>query len=141
MLGRLRTNTSFLIFQPQRDHNEFLILYFISFLLIVSFFVLNMFVGVVVENFHKCREQQAAEEMARRLEKRRKKIELAKQRREKLRRKMLQRGEIDQFLANGLFVLVRVECLWSLLGLGSIAVPSNSGGIWKLLVEVVVCVL
>lgn len=66
--------------QPQRDHNEFLILYFISFLLIVGFFVLNMFVGVVVENFHKCREQQAAEEMARRLEKRRKKIELAKQR-------------------------------------------------------------
>lgn len=70
----------------------------------MGFFVLNMFVGVVVENFHKCREQQAAEEMARRLEKRRKKIELAKQRREKLRRKMLSRGEIDEFWENGLSV-------------------------------------
>lgn len=31
-------------------------IYFISFLLLVGFFVLNMFVGVVVENFHKCKE-------------------------------------------------------------------------------------
>ncbi|KAL0197288.1 hypothetical protein M9458_005828, partial [Cirrhinus mrigala] len=38
---------------PERNHNPWMLLYFISFLLIVSFFVLNMFVGVVVENFHK----------------------------------------------------------------------------------------
>ncbi len=36
-------------------------IYFISFLLLVGFFVLNMFVGVVVENFHKCKEALEAE--------------------------------------------------------------------------------
>ncbi|XP_069760962.1 voltage-dependent T-type calcium channel subunit alpha-1H [Narcine bancroftii] len=56
--------------QPQRNHNPWMLLYFISFLLIVSFFVLNMFVGVVVENFHKCRQHQEAEEARRREEKR-----------------------------------------------------------------------
>ncbi|XP_041474173.1 voltage-dependent T-type calcium channel subunit alpha-1I-like isoform X5 [Lytechinus variegatus] len=65
--------------QPQRDHNEWLILYFISFLLIVGFFVLNMFVGVVVENFHKCREEQAAEELNQRIEKRQLKLQKARQ--------------------------------------------------------------
>ncbi|XP_030839908.1 voltage-dependent T-type calcium channel subunit alpha-1I isoform X5 [Strongylocentrotus purpuratus] len=65
--------------QPQRDHNEWLILYFISFLLIVGFFVLNMFVGVVVENFHKCREEQAAEELVQRIEKRQLKLQKARQ--------------------------------------------------------------
>uniref|UniRef100_A0A8C6UNT3 Calcium channel, voltage-dependent, T type, alpha 1H subunit a n=1 Tax=Neogobius melanostomus TaxID=47308 RepID=A0A8C6UNT3_9GOBI len=48
--------------QPVRNHNPWMLLYFISFLLIVSFFVLNMFVGVVVENFHKCRQDQEEEE-------------------------------------------------------------------------------
>uniref|UniRef100_A0AAY5EMU6 Ion transport domain-containing protein n=1 Tax=Electrophorus electricus TaxID=8005 RepID=A0AAY5EMU6_ELEEL len=38
--------------QPWINNNPWMLLYFISFLLIVSFFVLNMFVGVVVENFH-----------------------------------------------------------------------------------------
>ena len=41
-------------------------MYFISFLLLVGFFVLNMFVGVVVENFHKCQERQEKEERLRR---------------------------------------------------------------------------
>ena len=50
-------------------------MYFISFLLLVGFFVLNMFVGVVVENFHKCRESQEKEEKARRAAKRAKKLE------------------------------------------------------------------
>uniref|UniRef100_A0A8C4IQV5 Ion transport domain-containing protein n=1 Tax=Dicentrarchus labrax TaxID=13489 RepID=A0A8C4IQV5_DICLA len=36
----------------------------------VFFFVLNMFVGVVVENFHKCRQHQEVEEAKRREEKR-----------------------------------------------------------------------
>uniref|UniRef100_A0A2K6GDP7 Calcium voltage-gated channel subunit alpha1 H n=1 Tax=Propithecus coquereli TaxID=379532 RepID=A0A2K6GDP7_PROCO len=56
--------------QPVQNHNPWMLLYFVSFLLIVSFFVLNMFVGVVVENFHKCRQHQEAEEARRREEKR-----------------------------------------------------------------------
>ena len=52
-----------------------MLLYFISFLLIVSFFVLNMFVGVVVENFHKCRQHQEVEEARRREEKRQRRME------------------------------------------------------------------
>lgn len=52
-----------------------MLLYFISFLLIVSFFVLNMFVGVVVENFHKCRQHQEVEEAKRREEKRLRRME------------------------------------------------------------------
>ncbi|CAF2777765.1 unnamed protein product [Rotaria sp. Silwood2] len=52
--------------QPIRNYSEAKLIYFISFILIVSFFVLNMFVGVVVENFHKCRAQQELEEEAQR---------------------------------------------------------------------------
>ncbi|XP_067912589.1 voltage-dependent T-type calcium channel subunit alpha-1H isoform X1 [Heterodontus francisci] len=70
--------------QPQRNHNPWMLLYFISFLLIVSFFVLNMFVGVVVENFHKCRQHQEAEEARRREEKRLRRLE--KKRRKAQRR-------------------------------------------------------
>ncbi|XP_071401108.1 voltage-dependent T-type calcium channel subunit alpha-1H-like, partial [Centroberyx affinis] len=61
--------------QPVRNHNPWMLLYFISFLLIVSFFVLNMFVGVVVENFHKCRQDQEEEEARLREEKRLKMME------------------------------------------------------------------
>ncbi|XP_037836555.1 voltage-dependent T-type calcium channel subunit alpha-1G isoform X4 [Kryptolebias marmoratus] len=61
--------------QPKMNHNPWMLLYFISFLLIVAFFVLNMFVGVVVENFHKCRRHQEAEEAKRREEKRLKRME------------------------------------------------------------------
>uniref|UniRef100_A0A667I9H2 Calcium voltage-gated channel subunit alpha1 H n=1 Tax=Lynx canadensis TaxID=61383 RepID=A0A667I9H2_LYNCA len=61
--------------QPVPNHNPWMLLYFISFLLIVSFFVLNMFVGVVVENFHKCRQHQEAEEARRREEKRQRRLE------------------------------------------------------------------
>ncbi|XP_034425651.1 voltage-dependent T-type calcium channel subunit alpha-1G isoform X6 [Hippoglossus hippoglossus] len=63
--------------QPELNYNPWMLLYFISFLLIVAFFVLNMFVGVVVENFHKCRRHQEAEEAklreAKRLKRREKK--------------------------------------------------------------------
>ena len=61
--------------QPIENYNEWMLLYFISFLLLVGFFVLNMFVGVVVEYFHKCREEQEREEKARRAAKRAKKFE------------------------------------------------------------------
>lgn len=61
--------------QPIENYNEWRLLYFISFLLLVAFFVLNMFVGVVVENFHRCRAQQDKEERAARAEKRARKLE------------------------------------------------------------------
>ncbi|PAV82025.1 hypothetical protein WR25_22237 [Diploscapter pachys] len=59
--------------QPIENYNEWRMIYFISFLLLVGFFVLNMFVGVVVENFHKCKEA------------------LEKEMREKAKEKQLQR--------------------------------------------------
>lgn len=61
--------------QPKQNYNPWMLLYFISFLLIVSFFVLNMFVGVVVENFHKCRQDQEEEEARLREEKKKKLLE------------------------------------------------------------------
>ncbi|TSK14715.1 Voltage-dependent T-type calcium channel subunit alpha-1G [Bagarius yarrelli] len=69
--------------QPIMNHNPWMLLYFISFLLIVAFFVLNMFVGVVVENFHKCRRHQEAEEAKRREEKRLKRMEKKRRSKEK----------------------------------------------------------
>uniref|UniRef100_A0A8C2J4G3 Voltage-dependent T-type calcium channel subunit alpha-1H n=1 Tax=Cyprinus carpio TaxID=7962 RepID=A0A8C2J4G3_CYPCA len=74
--------------QPERNHNPWMLLYFISFLLIVSFFVLNMFVGVVVENFHKCRQDQEEEEARLREEKRQRLLE--KKRRSKPEREKAQ---------------------------------------------------
>jgi len=67
--------------QPKTNFNEWRLVYFLSFLLLVGFFVLNMFVGVVVENFHKCRASQEREEKARRDDKHAKK--LVRQRRRK----------------------------------------------------------
>ena len=61
-------------------------LYFVSFLLFVGFFVLNMFVGVVVENFHRCRAELEKEERAARALKRALKIE---ERRKRKREKIL----------------------------------------------------
>ncbi|PAA47895.1 hypothetical protein BOX15_Mlig001512g4 [Macrostomum lignano] len=66
--------------QPKENNNEWLLLYFISFLLLVGFFVLNMFVGVVVENFHKCRASQEKEEKARRAAKRARRMEKKRRR-------------------------------------------------------------
>ncbi|XP_048035945.1 voltage-dependent T-type calcium channel subunit alpha-1H-like [Megalobrama amblycephala] len=61
--------------QPVRNHNPWMLLYFISFLLIISLFVLNLFVGVLVENFHKCCQNQEEEEARMREEKRQKLLE------------------------------------------------------------------
>uniref|UniRef100_A0A670J9V4 Voltage-dependent T-type calcium channel subunit alpha-1G n=1 Tax=Podarcis muralis TaxID=64176 RepID=A0A670J9V4_PODMU len=69
--------------QPVMNYNPWMLLYFISFLLIVAFFVLNMFVGVVVENFHKCRQHQEEEEAKRREEKRLKRLEKKRRSKEK----------------------------------------------------------
>uniref|UniRef100_A0A3Q4GI03 Calcium voltage-gated channel subunit alpha1 Ia n=1 Tax=Neolamprologus brichardi TaxID=32507 RepID=A0A3Q4GI03_NEOBR len=70
--------------QPITNNNPWMLLYFISFLLIVSFFVLNMFVGVVVENFHKCRQHQEVEEAKRREEKRQRRMEKKRREAQKL---------------------------------------------------------
>ncbi|KAJ8386087.1 hypothetical protein AAFF_G00176810 [Aldrovandia affinis] len=70
--------------QPVINNNPWMLLYFISFLLIVSFFVLNMFVGVVVENFHKCRQHQEVEEAKRREEKRQRRMEKKRRKAHKL---------------------------------------------------------
>ncbi|EDV27710.1 uncharacterized protein TRIADDRAFT_21513, partial [Trichoplax adhaerens] len=68
--------------QPKKNHNVVVLLYFISFLLLVGFFVLNMFVGVVVENFHKCQEEHE------------------RRQREKKRNRKLQRAKKNQNKAN-----------------------------------------
>ncbi|XP_070339123.1 voltage-dependent T-type calcium channel subunit alpha-1G isoform X9 [Equus asinus] len=83
--------------QPIMNHNPWMLLYFISFLLIVAFFVLNMFVGVVVENFHKCRQHQEEEEARRREEKRLRRLE--KKRRSK--EKQLADLMLDDVIASG----------------------------------------
>ena len=70
----------FLNFQPRQNYNEWRLLYFVSFLLLVGFFVLNMFVGVVVENFHRCRAELEKEERAARAVKRARKTEERKKR-------------------------------------------------------------
>ncbi|XP_050926692.1 LOW QUALITY PROTEIN: voltage-dependent T-type calcium channel subunit alpha-1I-like [Lates calcarifer] len=44
--------------QPMRNYNEWMLIFFISFM-IMSFFLLDMFIGVMVETFHQC--QQGAE--------------------------------------------------------------------------------
>lgn len=62
------------------NYNEWRLLYFIAFILLVGFFVLNMFVGVVVENFHRCREEQEKEEKLRRAAKRVKQMEKKRKR-------------------------------------------------------------
>ncbi|XP_024084180.1 voltage-dependent T-type calcium channel subunit alpha-1H isoform X4 [Cimex lectularius] len=66
--------------QPQENYSEWRLLYFIAFILLVGFFVLNMFVGVVVENFHRCREEQEKEERVRRMAKRAKQMEKKRKR-------------------------------------------------------------
>ncbi|CAF3697645.1 unnamed protein product [Rotaria sordida] len=61
--------------QPIKNYSETKSIYFISFILIVSFFLLNMFIGVIIKSFHDCRAQQELEEQARNRAKRAKKIE------------------------------------------------------------------
>ncbi|CAF0833175.1 unnamed protein product [Rotaria sordida] len=61
--------------QPIKNYSEAKSIYFISFILVVGFFVLNMFVGVVVDNYHNCRAQQELEEEARNKAKRAKQLE------------------------------------------------------------------
>ena len=68
--------------QPIENYNEWMLVYFISFLLFVGIFVLNMFVGVVIDNFQKCRAAQEQEEKFRNAAKRAIKIEKALKRKQ-----------------------------------------------------------
>ncbi|KAL0893243.1 hypothetical protein ABMA27_014844 [Loxostege sticticalis] len=83
--------------QPIVNYSEWRLLYFIAFILLVGFFVLNMFVGVVVENFHRCREEQEKEERVRRAAKRALQME-------KKRRKMHMRPYYSDYCQTRLFV-------------------------------------
>jgi hypothetical protein len=38
--------------QPQRDQNQIMLLYFVFFIIFGSFFTLNLFVGVILDNFN-----------------------------------------------------------------------------------------
>ena len=49
--------------------SEYMAFFFIIYLLVVGFFVVNMFVGVIIDNFHKCREAQMEEEKERKKDK------------------------------------------------------------------------
>ncbi|XP_034394969.1 voltage-dependent T-type calcium channel subunit alpha-1I-like [Cyclopterus lumpus] len=43
--------------QPVMNHNEWVLFYFIPFM-IMSFFLLDMFIGVMVDTFHQCQQKQ-----------------------------------------------------------------------------------
>merc|ERR1740117_183005 len=43
--------------QPTRDHNEVWVLFFCGFIIMGSFFVLNLFVGVVCDTFNEMKNQ------------------------------------------------------------------------------------
>ncbi|XP_074544692.1 voltage-dependent T-type calcium channel subunit alpha-1H-like [Halichoeres trimaculatus] len=50
--------------QPVRNHNEWMLFFFIPFM-VMSFFLLDMFIGVMVDTFHQCQqEQNRADELA-----------------------------------------------------------------------------
>jgi hypothetical protein len=44
--------------QPVRDYNRLWAIYFVVFLILGAFFVLELFVGVIIENFSRLREMK-----------------------------------------------------------------------------------
>jgi len=44
--------------QPRRDHQIFLVIYFVAFMIFGSQFILNLFVGVIMDNFNKIKEKE-----------------------------------------------------------------------------------
>ncbi|GMT06678.1 hypothetical protein PENTCL1PPCAC_28852, partial [Pristionchus entomophagus] len=88
--------------QPIENYNEWRMIYFISFLLLVGFFVLNMFVGVVVENFHKCKEA---------LER-----EMREKAREKRIKRKLKRQQFEESMANKKQKAVKTHPYWEEFG-------------------------
>ncbi len=63
--------------QPQLNHNEYMAFFFLIYLLVMGFFVVNMFVGVIIDNFHKCCEEQSIIEAAKKEERRRLGLDLS----------------------------------------------------------------
>ncbi|KAF3838173.1 hypothetical protein F7725_009941, partial [Dissostichus mawsoni] len=47
--------------QPVRNHNQWMLVFFITFM-VMSFFLLDMFIGVMVETFAQCQQQQKKNE-------------------------------------------------------------------------------
>lgn len=43
--------------QPKQDHNYAMNIFYVVFITMGSFFILNLFVGVVIENFSKLKQQ------------------------------------------------------------------------------------
>ncbi|XP_028940272.1 sodium channel protein type 5 subunit alpha, partial [Antrostomus carolinensis] len=49
--------------QPQMEHNLFMYLYFVSFIIFGSFFTLNLFVGVIIDNFNQQKKKISGEDI------------------------------------------------------------------------------
>ena len=43
--------------QPEREHNFAAYLYFVIFITLGSFFILNLFIGVIIDNFNRLKQQ------------------------------------------------------------------------------------
>jgi voltage-dependent calcium channel T type alpha-1G len=78
--------------QPIENYNEWMIIYFISFLLFVGFFLFNTFIGVIIENFIRCRDLQKIEENKRTFANRFKKF-------------------IKASLGNFYYIIIKFKCL------------------------------
>ena len=48
--------------QPVRDTDKYYCLFFIAFIIVGSFFVMNLFVGVTIDKFNEMKEAQQGEE-------------------------------------------------------------------------------
>ena len=44
--------------QPKRDNNIYMIFFFVFFMIVGSQFILNLFVGVIMDNFNKIKEKE-----------------------------------------------------------------------------------
>ncbi|XP_009320789.1 PREDICTED: sodium channel protein type 5 subunit alpha-like [Pygoscelis adeliae] len=49
--------------QPQMEHNIFMYLYFVIFIIFGSFFILNLFVGVIIDNFNQQKKKISGEDI------------------------------------------------------------------------------
>ena len=43
--------------QPSKEHNFVAYLYFVVFIMLGSFFILNLFIGVIIDNFNRLKKQ------------------------------------------------------------------------------------
>jgi len=77
--------------QPKRDSNPAWALYFISFIIVGNMFILNLFVGVVIENFNRMKDKLCGFVMM--TEKQRKWVEIQ---RFMIRKELQQRFEVPR---------------------------------------------